>query len=221
MNYLAHGFRHLHCPYFLAGTAVPDWLSVIDRRVRVRGPAAEARLSSRESTTCQIAAGIIQHLADDQWFHQTRVFAETSMQFAVQLRDQLPGDEGFRPSFLGHILVEILMDATLMSRDILIADEYYASLGQVSPTKVQEVVNGIARVPTDQLAPWISRFLEVRFLYDYLDDDKLLFRLEQVMKRVGLPPLGNHLAVWLPTARAVVADRCDQLLTQPTENGVN
>jgi len=218
MNYLAHGFRYLDCPYFLAGTAIPDWLSVIDRKVRVRGAAAEALLSHHESNTRQIAGGIIQHLADDQWFHQTRVFAETSMQFAVQLRDQLPGDEGFRPSFLGHILVEILMDATLMSRDIEVADAYYASLGQVSATKVQEVVNAIAKVPTDRLADWISRFLEVRFLYDYLDDDKLLFRLEQVMRRVGLPPLGNHLGVWLPTARAIVAERCDQLLTQSTEN---
>ena len=33
MNYFAHGVRFLEDPYFLAGTAVPDWLSVVDRRV--------------------------------------------------------------------------------------------------------------------------------------------------------------------------------------------
>jgi hypothetical protein len=36
MNYLAHGREHLDRPYFLAGTAVPDWLNVSDRRSRVR-----------------------------------------------------------------------------------------------------------------------------------------------------------------------------------------
>ena len=36
MNYLAHGFRFTDEPYFLAGTAAPDWLSVIDRKMRLR-----------------------------------------------------------------------------------------------------------------------------------------------------------------------------------------
>src|SRR5690606_16906965 len=92
---------------------------------------------------------------------------------------------------------------------------YYDALSEVSAAKVQQVVNRIARVPTDGLERWIARFREVRFLYDYLDDDKLLVRLEQVMRRVGLPPLGQQLSEWLPSARAIVADRCDQLLTAP------
>src|SRR3984957_18435669 len=36
MNYFAHGIRFVDRPWFLAGTALPDWLSVIDRRVRLR-----------------------------------------------------------------------------------------------------------------------------------------------------------------------------------------
>jgi hypothetical protein len=37
VNYFAHGRRFIDDPYFLAGTAVPDWLNVVDRQVRVRG----------------------------------------------------------------------------------------------------------------------------------------------------------------------------------------
>jgi len=220
MNYLAHGFRFLDSPNFLAGTAVPDWLSVVDRKVRVRSRSATAMLENPDVATRQIASGILQHLADDQWFHQTRVFAETSLQFAVELRDRLPGDEGFRPSFLGHILVEVLIDATLIQRDRSLADRYYDAMDQVSAAKVQQVVNAIAKVQTARLDEWIARFRQVKFLYDYLDDAKLLFRMEQVMSRVGLPPLGEHLVVWLPSARRIVADRCDQLLTPPQEISV-
>lgn len=220
MNYLAHGYRFLDLPYFLAGTAVPDWLSVVDRKVRVRSRAASAWLDSSDEATRQIASGIVQHLADDQWFHQTRVFAETSLRFAVELRDCLPGDEGFRPSFLGHILVEVLIDATLIDRDPALAGRYYEALDQVSGATIQQVVNSIAKVQTDRLDGWISRFQQVKFLYDYLDDAKLLFRMEQVMARVGLPPLGEHLVTWLPSARRCVADRCDELLTVPKEIGV-
>ncbi len=215
MNYLAHGIRFLDAPYLLAGTAVPDWLSVVDRKVRVRSPAAAELLHDPDDATRQLAAGIVQHLDDDRWFHDSRVFAETNLQFAVELRDCLPGDEGFRPSFLGHIVIEILLDATLMQRDPASVDRYYEALGEVSAAKVQQVVNRIARVPTEELQWWIERFREVRFLYDYLDDDKLLFRLEQVMRRVGLPPLGQQLSNWLPSARAIVAERCDQLLAAP------
>lgn len=215
MNYLAHGIRFLDAPYLLAGTAVPDWLSVVDRKVRVRSPAAAELLHDPDEATRQLAAGIVQHLDDDRWFHDSRVFAETNLQFAVELRDCLPGDEGFRPSFLGHIVIEILLDATLMQRDPASVDRYYEALGEVSAAKVQQVVNRIARVPTEELQWWIERFREVRFLYDYLDDDKLLFRLEQVMRRVGLPPLGQQLSSWLPSARAIVAERCDQLLAAP------
>lgn len=217
MNYLAHGYRFLDSPYFLAGTATPDWLSVVDRKVRVRSRAATTLIESSDEPTRQIASGIVQHLADDQWFHQTRVFAETSLRFAVELRDRLPGDEGFRPSFLGHILVEVLIDATLIERDRSLADRYYDAMEQVSGIKVQQAVNAIAKVQTDRLDGWISRFRQVKFLYDYLDDAKLLFRMEQVMARVGLPPLGDHLVAWLPSARRIVADRCDELLTKPRE----
>ena len=36
MNYFTHALNHLDRPYFMAGTASPDWLSVADRKVRLR-----------------------------------------------------------------------------------------------------------------------------------------------------------------------------------------
>ena len=41
MNYFGHGHRFIDNPFFLAGTAVPDWLSVVNRRVRARRRLAE------------------------------------------------------------------------------------------------------------------------------------------------------------------------------------
>ena len=43
MNYLSHALGCLDDdPYVLAGTSVPDWLSVVDRKVRVPGRGAAA-----------------------------------------------------------------------------------------------------------------------------------------------------------------------------------
>ncbi len=213
MNFLSHGFRYLDNPYVVAGSAVPDWLSVVDRKIRARSKRAQLLLESDDPITRDVAIGVIKHHHDDNWFHSSRLFNETMLQFAIELREHLPGDEGFRPSFVGHISVEILMDGTLIARDRSLADRYYQSLASVSPEKVQAVVNLIAGTQTTALASTISRFVNARFLYDYLDDDKLLFRLNQVMSRVNLPALPDSLLTWLATARRVVEVRCDALLT--------
>ena len=115
MNYSAHAIEHLDEPYVVAGTAVPDWLNVVNRRVRVRSKHAQPFVDDDDNRLASVARGIVQHHTDDRWFHESRTFAELSYQFTADMRDVLPADDGFRPSFLGHVLVEILLDATLAS----------------------------------------------------------------------------------------------------------
>ena len=64
-----------------------------------------------------VAGGILQHLRDDARFHATRAFAETSLELTVRVRDALGGETGLRPAFLGHLLVELLLDAALIADD--------------------------------------------------------------------------------------------------------
>jgi hypothetical protein len=213
MNYLAHALDLLDDPYGVAGVAVPDWLGVLNRRVRARSAAAEPLLEDKDPRVRATAAGIIRHHADDRWFHGTLAFAETSMRLSIELRDQLPGDEGFRPSFLGHILVEILLDAQLIEEAPSRLTRYYAALDAVSPELVEGVVSRVAARPAVGLQRLIPHFVAERFLYDYPYDDKLFYRLGQVMRRVGLPPLPPTLVPWLASARRQIAAARDALLT--------
>ena len=169
MNFLCHAMPYFDTPLMAAATAVPDWLRVIDRSIRARSKMAEKVLQSedpvlREDTELRaVAQGVIRHHSDDQWFHGTQAFAETNMQLAIQLRDQLPDDEGFRPTFVGHILVEMLLDAFWMRDDRSIVDRYYETLESVSAATIQRCVNTITGKPTDRLAATIARFVEVKF----------------------------------------------------------
>ena len=131
MNYFAHGRPFVDDPYFLAGTAVPDWLNVVDRTARVRQAQAERFVDADEPQLASVAAGIVQHCRDDAWFHATRAFAELSLSLCVMLRDRLPADDGFRPHFLGHILVEILLDAALIAEEPERLEAYYAALDRL------------------------------------------------------------------------------------------
>jgi len=212
MNYLAHGWRFADQPYVLAGTAVPDWLSVVDRKMRARGKMAALYVEDADENLAALARGIVQHHHDDDWFHQTTAFNELNLAFTMQIRDVLPTDDGFRPSFLGHILVELLLDATLTEEEPSRLDDYYAALSHSDPAFLQAAINRLSTRQSDKVAYLVTRFLQERFLYDYLEDGKLLVRLNHVMRRVGLPQLPDDLASLFPAMREIIRNRRHELL---------
>ncbi|MCA9265936.1 MAG: hypothetical protein KDA60_18875 [Planctomycetales bacterium] len=218
MNYFAHGRKFLESPYFVAGTAVPDWLNVVNRRARARRKLAEPLTRDEQERVADVARGIVQHHDDDAWFHNTRAFAELSWQFTRHIRENFGADDSLRPMFLGHILVELLLDAVLIeeSPDVLAA--YYESLECVDARLVTETVARITGKDVGLLCVVIPRFIDERFLEDYVDDKGLLFRLNRVMLRVGLPEIPASFVQWLPIARADVASRREELLAEPASD---
>tara|TARA_R110002049_G_scaffold72490_1_gene187026 strand:+ start:145231 stop:145926 length:696 start_codon:yes stop_codon:yes gene_type:complete len=215
MNFLCHAMPYLDQPLLAISTGVPDWLSVVDRKIRARGKLAAQHIDSDDEELRLVAAGVIRHIEDDRWFHGTQSFIETNMRLAMQLRDLLPGDAGFRPTFVGHILIEMLLDAFWIRDDPSIGDRYYQAVADCDSKTVQRCVNQITGRPTDALAGVIDRFTEIRFLYDYLDNAKMLMRLNQVMKRVGLAELPVAVGDWLPAASELVESRRVRLLSPP------
>jgi hypothetical protein len=217
MNYFAHGRAFIDDPFFLAGTALPDWMNVVDRKNRIRSKRAAIFIDDHDSDVARLAAGIVQHHADDAWFHQTRAFAELSLDFSRRVRLQLPHDEGFRPHFLGHILVEILLDDVLIAADANRLEAYYHAFDTLDTHAVAVAVERIAPRPAPELSRFIGLFSRERFLWDYADDGKLMLRLNQVMRRVGLPALPAAFSDALPEMRLAVAARQFELLDTPSQ----
>jgi len=212
MNYLAHGRRFTHDPYYLAGTAAPDWLSVIDRRMRLRSKTVAEHVSSDDPIRASFARGVMQHHADDDWFHQQRAFVELSLQFTLRIRDLLAPDDGFRPSFVGHILVELLLDSCLDEDDPQLLPSYYSALSQLEPALVEHHINSLATKQSDLLTKFLPRFQSEYFLADYKHDERLLHRLNQVMRRATLPALPPAFLSLLPTARQQVRENLPNLI---------
>ena len=78
--------------------------------------------------TAAVARGLLQHFRDDSQFHKTRAFAETTLELSAAIRRLLAADAGFRPSFLGHLLVEVLLDWALADEHPGGLDAYYRAL---------------------------------------------------------------------------------------------
>lgn len=213
MNFLCHALPYLDRPVLAACTGIPDFLSVIDRKIRARGRMATPFLDSDDDVMRDVAGGIMKHIDDDRWFHGGETFVRMNLEFAVELRDLLPGDAGFRPTFLGHILIEMLLDANYLLFDRGIVDRYYGMFASLPVEAIESSVNTITGKPTDKIASTMKRFADVGFLYDYAEDETLLFRLNQVMKRVGLAQLDGAVQRWLPSARKQVLANHERLLS--------
>jgi hypothetical protein len=212
MNYFAHALHHLDRPYFVAGTAVPDWLSVADRQVRLRPRQLEPWFESGDRIQAEVAAGAARHLHDDGWFHATRGFTEVTGQLTLLFRERMGADDRYHCGFLGHVGMEMLLDAVLMERHPQEFERYYAVLEEVNPVEIQLAVNRMARQPTDRLALFIEIYRQKQFLRDYFDDVSLLTRLNQVLLRVKLSPLPVEAVEVLGEAREIVRQRTDDLL---------
>jgi hypothetical protein len=201
MNFFAHAYRFLDAdPWFLAGTAVPDWLGMSDRRCRIR-PGDAARFRDARSDASQLAAGIAQHQHDDKWFHQTATFAELHFACTRELAARLRGDAKFRPYFVAHILIEMLLDASLAESRTDGLDSYYRALASLDPDQIEFSVNRMAKRPTVQLAAMVRRFLGERFLFDYAHDEGIAYRINRILRAVGLPLLPPGSADWIAQVR--------------------
>jgi hypothetical protein len=212
MNYFAHARWFLDRPYFAAGTAVPDWLTVADRKVRLRSKHVEPSCEDADPIVAEVAGGILRHLEDDARFHETRSFAETSLAMTALVRDALGGEMGLRPAFLGHLLVELLLDDALVADAPERLTEYYRALDAVDAAQIEAAVNRMAPRPTQRLAGFIELFRRERVLWDYREGVKLMLRLGQIMRRVKLEPLPPEFAAVLPAARTLVSERKEALI---------
>ncbi len=213
MNYFAHGRRFLDDPCFLAGTSIPDWMNVVDRKARLRSKQAAPFVNDKDTQLAAVAAGVVQHHYDDDWFHQTRAFVELNLQLLTEIRQCLVADTTMRPRFLAHILVELLLDAALIEEDPPLLDRYYEVMDSIDGQLVQAAFNRMSSRPVSELGKFIGLFSAERFLYDYTDDGKLLRRLNQVMRRVKLPLLPDETCDLLKTVRPLVRNRKEDLLT--------
>ena len=92
-------------------------------------------------------------------------------------------------------------------------ENYYRALDAVDALAVQQAVNQMAPRPTDRLAAMIDGFRRERIIWDYLEDGRLLMRLDQVMRRLGFPPLSAAFAELLPSARQLIDRRRAELLS--------
>ena len=212
MNYFTHALNHLDRPYFMAGTAIPDWLSVVNRKVRLRPRQLERWLTDECEIQSTLAAGVLRHLTDDDWFHTTRGFVEVTGELSHQFRECLGPSELYHCGFLGHVAMELLLDGVLMQIYPERFEEYWRVLDRIEPDLIETAVNRMAKSPVEHLAWFIGLYRREQFLRCYENDASLVRRLNQVLIRVKLTPVPAEAIKVVTDGRSLVLRRLLDLL---------
>ncbi len=214
MNCFTHALPFLDRPYFAVGTCIPDWLGIADRKSRVRENHAARFVDSDDPVVAEVAQGIVQHHRDDHWFHQTTAFSEMSMDFAERIKAIYDGERGFRPGLFGHIAIELLLDSFLHRQHPGKLEYFYQQVNQVDPMRVEAAVNQMAVRPTERLAVEIERFKRVRYLFDYEDDGRMVYRFNKILGAIKLKPFDQEILRFTPYAREMTYRRASDLLSK-------
>ena len=203
MNYLAHSLPFVFVddaltPWRVAGTSLPDWLRVVDKRARLR-PEVLLR-APRDDARCQaLIEGAQRHHDDDQHFHADAAFDALSHDVGAEVRARFPA---LRGSVIGHVLVEMLLDAALMQQRPTLLQRYYACVDVVDDAVVCAFVRAATGRPIEQAELFLQRFRTSRFLSLYATDDGLLDCLRGVWRRGGFGPLPDGLIDVVALTRA-------------------
>lgn len=195
MNYLAHAIDVLDDPWALAGTSLPDWLRVVDKRARLR-PALLRDLALPGGTPpAALRDGVVRHHDDDARFHTHPTFEALSHDAVHAIRALSP-DPRLRASALGHIVVEMLLDACLAEARPGAIERYYDALHDVDDRLLASFARSWTQASLERLPELLDRFRRARFLFAYATDDGVIDALEGVCWRAGLaPPPGGTVEV--------------------------
>jgi hypothetical protein len=188
VNYLAHAIRVLDDPYQVAGTSLPDWLRVVDKRARVKPEGLVARGDVEE----RVRDGVVRHHRDDLAFHTNSAFEELTHDAVHAIRALSP-DPRMRASALGHIVVEMLLDACIEEMKPGATAAYYDALAHVDVDVVVELARRWTGHELQRMPELFARFCAARFLFQYAGDDGVVDALAGVAWRAGIsaPPAGS------------------------------
>ncbi len=194
------------------GTQVPDFLNMVDRKVRARRKLAVMHLDSDDPLLAQFAAGIVQHHDDDHAFHSSLTFTRLNNELAGFLREHRPDARGMRSWFVGHIAVEMLLDWSIASRYPHLIDRLYDMFEEMDPGHFRSLIETVSGKSAERVIKMHGVFLRERFLYDYQTDGGMLYRINRIVERMGLEPLDEADEFLMSHGRKLVEDNWQELL---------
>jgi len=183
MNFLSHFYldRQSSDSLFVSGTCTPDLMSIFSRAVRVKHQSLIIPIGTET-----FYQGVLRHYAADKAFHTCDFFLEESHAITLFLREHFTSNQVHRTFFIGHVLVELMIDKVLIAQDETLVSDFYAHLETVTAHKLAESTQYFVDKPLLGYEAFLQRFIQNRYLFHYSKYEYIIFVLKQIVQRVGI-----------------------------------
>lgn len=192
VNFIAH-YHFTHQPgnaWHNLGTVLPDLARNFLPKARIQPDKVQPLLQLHEHL--HLNEGARQHISLDKIFHNSHFFHQGYEEVKKNIR-KVGFDASFtRFFFLNHIFLELMLDRYLINQHPGSADDFYASLQEINEKEITSYL-ALNEVEFSELFyERFHRFREIRYLYHYRDNEKLIYSLNRILMRVGLSSLSEH-----------------------------
>lgn len=204
MNFLSHYyFYKSDDPYYNTGLVLPDLVKTFCKaHLRPGSDFVNPGFSA-------LGAGSLMHLEADRKFHNSVFFHET-LAFTSGLLDAACGWP--RKWFLNHLLCEILIDRVLMDRHESLCTDFYGQLEKTDTGRITMFLKLSGILNYQNFAPGLERFVSIRFIFEYLHNEKIFLALNRVYQRLGI------VYEWTPEDQSLLLSQIPEILKYIDKN---
>lgn len=91
--------------------------------------------------------------------------------------------------FVGHILVELLLDKVLLDKEPTLADSFYDIFKNVELDRLLKYLRYFGLMDDELFVHGFEKFLELEYLKTYTSHENVVYAVDKVVQRTGLEPL--------------------------------
>lgn len=190
MNFLSHYYFDKDTnPYQILGSVLPD-LFKNATKIRLH-PEKNPSAFLANPKVSKILMGWNNHLAVDKYFHNSTFFFENTARIKIDIKPMLE-ESLFRPSFLAHITLELILDHLLLTQQIVHVDAFYTALQNVEEEVIEEFLTISGVIDSRDFMRFFTSFMKSRYLFKYEQTASISYALNQICMRVWPEQLDDN-----------------------------
>lgn len=190
MNFISHFYldRDVQNSLFIAGSITPDLMSIYNSGLRIKNSHLKRFHSNLHPDVPEsFVRGLARHFFVDRIFHSSVHFTAETQRISRELAERFPQYDIQRKFFIGHILLELLLDKILIDSHPDLLNEFYAHFSR--PEEYLLMQNATAEVSGHDLPKYTSflkKFYDHKYLRQYQRYEHIVFVLNQILRRVRI-----------------------------------
>jgi hypothetical protein len=183
MNFISHYYCHGGTSHeFNFGLLFPDFLGIVDRNYKLN-----QFLDDYDGGSTEFILGIKHHQLADELWHYGDYFNEKTNAIKSLLKEYNMVERPFRPFFMTHVMLEILLDRTIVKHERQVAISLYESLEQIDPIFIEGLFKN--QEVNMRFQGFFKNFTENRYTLSYANNEKYIYALNRLFARVKHPAI--------------------------------